>query len=300
MKAVQNGLNGAIMFLVILIAPAVYAQGPPINTDTPIMLGLEGRGVRTFTRVIRKTTLRSDGDKITDPMNREVTAVVTPVVVPYNLFSDKWQIGIIAPFVNLDLNRTGGSVSSSGIGGVKLFVKRLLYQYDRRNETFRIASKVGAKLPTGDENASLALGSGSTDMFFTTVLGWVKNRIGVFAEGIYNLNTTNDSLAYGDAFGFNLAFGYRLTPGIYERYPQPQVNVYLELNGSVANRNQLNDTTVSATGGTVVYLSPGAQFIGGRRWMLEGSFQYPIVNELHGVQLASDWTVSLGGRVLLF
>lgn len=300
MKTTQNIVIVTLAFLGVIFAPTAYGQGPPINTDTPIMLGLEGRGVRSFTRVIRKTTLRLDGDEIADPMNREVTAVVTPVVVPYNLFSDKWQIGIIAPFVSLDLNRNGGSVSSSGIGDVKLFVKRLIYQYDRRNETFRIASKVGAKLPTGDENASLALGTGSTDMFLTTVMGWVKNRIGIFAEGIYNLNTTKDSLNFGDAFGFNLAFGYRATPGIYERYPQPQVNVYLELNGSVANRNQLNDTTLSATGGTVVYLSPGAQFIGGRRWMIEGSFQYPIVNELHGVQLATDWTMSLGGRVLLF
>ncbi len=33
------------------------AQGPPINTDTPIMLGVQGRGVRTFVKIIRRDTL---------------------------------------------------------------------------------------------------------------------------------------------------------------------------------------------------------------------------------------------------
>lgn len=85
----------------------LQAQGPPINTDTPIMLGLEGRGVRTF-------------------------------------------------------------------------AKYLLDQRDRKLETFRVASKVTIKLPSGDENKSPSLGSGSTDYAFSTVAGWIKNRIGLY------------------------------------------------------------------------------------------------------------------------
>ncbi len=301
MKIKQYVFVGVVCIATLLVATdIVNAQGPPINTDTPIMLGLEGRGIRFFGKIIRTGTLRSNGNKIPDPSDSRITAMITPVVIPYNLFSDKWQIGIIAPFVNIDLNRNSGSITNSGLGDIKLFVKRLLYQYDRRNETFRIASKVGIKLPTGDENSSLALGTGSTDIFLSTVFGWVKNRMGLFAEGIYNLNTTHDSLDFGDAFNFNLAFGYRVFPGRYETYPSPQLNAYLEINGSTTNRNQLNSVAVNNSGGTVVFLSPGIQFIGGRRWLLETSLQYPIVNEQHGVQLAKDWTVSLGSRLLLF
>ncbi len=47
-----------------LVATAIFssaqiamAQGPPINTDTPIMLGVQGRGVRTFVKIIRRDTL---------------------------------------------------------------------------------------------------------------------------------------------------------------------------------------------------------------------------------------------------
>ncbi len=75
--------------LTVLLATAIFssaqitmAQGPPINTDTPIMLGVQGRGVRTFAKIIRRDTLLSDGNEIDDPLDRRTTVVVTPVVVP--------------------------------------------------------------------------------------------------------------------------------------------------------------------------------------------------------------------------
>ncbi|RMF60289.1 MAG: transporter, partial [Calditrichaeota bacterium] len=49
-----------------------------------------------------------------------------------------------------------------------------------------------------------------------------------------------------------------------------------------------------------IFLSPGLQYVGGRRWLIEASVQFPIVNEPNGTQLGTDWTVSLGTRVLLF
>ena len=44
----------AIFLLLVVNLEYGYAQGPPIFTDTPIMLGLEGRGVRTFGRYISR------------------------------------------------------------------------------------------------------------------------------------------------------------------------------------------------------------------------------------------------------
>ncbi len=73
---------------------------------------------------------------------------------------------------------------------VQIFTKCLLYQRDRPNETTRAASKFGVKVPTGDHDGRPALATGSADYFFTTVAGWIQGRIGVYAEGIYNLNTS--------------------------------------------------------------------------------------------------------------
>ncbi len=288
-----------VLFIFTLMKTG-YAQGPPINTDTPIMLGVQGRGIRTFGKIIRKATLLKDGSEIADPMQREVTVFVTPLAIPYNLFNDKFQLGIIVPFMNIDMNKNNGNISSSGIGDLRLFAKYLVYQYDRRNKTIRVASKVGVKLPTGDENKQPPLGTGSTDYFFTTVVGWIEGRVGAYLEGIYNLNTSNDALDFGNSVSYNFAFGYRLLPAVYETYPSSQLNGFLEINGTSANKNKVNGQKIRDTGGTTIFFSPGLQYVGGRRWLIEASVQIPIVNEPNGVQLATDWTISIGTRILMF
>ncbi|MFQ5770866.1 MAG: transporter [bacterium] len=294
----ESAVLAAIM--VLLAGQDGFAQGPPINTDTPIMLGLEGRGIRTFAEFVRKASILQDGEEIPDDLDRRVLVRVTPVVVPYNLFSDRFQVGVIAPFVDVDFESTTQEMSSFGIGDVRFFAKYLLYQRDRRGETFRVASKAGIKFPSGDENEAPALGSGSTDFFFSTVAGWVKNRIGIYLEGIYNLNTSHDQVDFGNSFAYNLAFGYRLLPAVYETYPSPQLNGFLEINGTTTAKSEVNGAVNDNTGGTSVFLAPGLQYVGGRRWLVEASLQIPIVNEPNGIQLATDWTVSIGTRILLF
>ncbi|MCH7678464.1 transporter [candidate division KSB1 bacterium] len=283
-----------------ILATTVLAQGPPINTDTPIMLGLEGGGIRTFAKFVRRTTLLQDGDEIPDDMDRQVTVRLTPVAMPYNLFSDRFQIGVIVPFVNVDFESTVQDMSSFGIGDVRVFAKYLLYQRDRKKETFRVAAKAGIKFPTGDENRAPALGSGSTDYFFATVAGWIKNRIGIYLEGIYNLNTSHNQVDFGNSFAYNLAFGYRLLPAVYETYPSPQLNGFLEINGTTTAKSEVTKVTNENSGGATIFLSPGLQYVGGRRWLVEASLQIPVFNEPNGTQLATDWTVSIGTRILLF
>lgn len=303
MKRKATKRNSASRHLVmlaifVLAGTQAFAQGPPINTDTPIMLGLQGRGIRAFGKIVRKATLRNDGSEIPDPLDREVTAWVTTVVLPYNLFNDKFQVAIIVPFMNVDMNSSGGDASSAGIGDLRVFAKYSLFQYDRRNKTIRVAAKAGVKLPTGDEDAQPALGTGSTDYFFTTVAGWIEGRVGVYLEGIYSLNTSHEKVDYGNSFAYNLALGYRLLPTVYETYPSPQLNGFLEINGTTAAKNDFNGLTNHDSGGTTIFLAPGLQYVGGRRWLVEASLQIPIVNEPNGTQLATDWTVSLGTRIL--
>jgi len=301
----MNNLRNLIVAVVncVFLFPLTdaLAQGPPINTDTPIMLGVSGGGVRSFGKITRKATLLRDGKEIANISDRSVTSWVTPLAIPYNLYSDKFQIGVILPYVNIDLDdKMTGDVSSSGIGDIKLSAKYLVYQLDRKNKTVRVASKVGVKFPTGDEDTQPSLGKGSTDYFFSTVAGWVEKRVGVYIEGIYNVNTSRDSLDFGNSFTYNLALGYRLLPAVYETYPSPQINGYLELNGTTVAKSEVNGAKDDNSGGTTLFLSPGLQYVGGRGWLVETSFQYPFVNEPNGTQLAVDWTLSFGARVLIF
>ncbi len=299
MKRIISSVAVSFLFSCIFLNNA-QAQGPSINTDTPIMLGLQGRGLRTFTKFVHKTTLLQAGSEINDDMNRQANVRITPVIIPYTLFNERFQVGVIVPFMDIDFDSRTQQTASRGIGDFRLFTKYLLYQRDRKLETFRIAAKAAVKLPSGNENKSPALGSGSTDYAFSTVAGWIKNRIGLYLEGIYNLNTSNGSTNFGDSFVYNFAFGYRLLPAIYETYPSPQLNGFLEINGATTGRNRINGQIIENSGGTIVFLSPGLQFVGGRKWLLEASLQYPLIQQPNGTQLATDWTISLGTRILIF
>jgi hypothetical protein len=183
---------------------------------------------------------------------------------------------------------------------MRLFAKRLIYQHDGKGKTFRIAAKAGIKLPTGNDETLPPLGTGSTDYFFTTVVGWIQGRVGVYGEGIFNLNTSNDLVDFGNGVAYNLALRYRLLPVVYESYPSPQLNAYVELNGTTIGKSKIGGARADRTGGTVVFLSPGLQFIGGRRWLIEGTFQIPVVNDPNGIQLGTSWTASFGTRILIF
>lgn len=292
-------IKNFIICWAILGMPGInLAQGPPIHTDTPIMLGVQGRGLRTFAKIIRQTT-HAQGD-VTLENEQKATLWITPVAVPYNFLNDRIQLGILLPFLNLQVTSQFREVSSSGLGDIQLFFKYLILQHDRKNETIRVASKIGMKLPTGDETKVPPLGTGSTDFFITSVAAWIKDRAGVYLEGIYRFNTSHESLDYGNSFSYNLAFGFRLLPAVYETYPARQLNGFVEINGTTSNKNKLRNTKLNDSGGTVIFFSPGLQYIGGRRWLIETSLQIPLVKDLNGTQLASDWTVLLGSRILIF
>ena len=288
-----------VLGILLGVPGAAHAQGPPIQTDTAIMLGLEGRGFRSFLRVVRKDELLKDGNEIPDSLNRTATAYIYPLIVPYNLRSTL-QVGAAIPFVTKNLESIAGSNSHSGLGDITVFVKQLLFQVDRRRETFRGALKVSVKLPTGDENDTIPLGTGSVDYGASAVVTWIKARWGFYGEVIYFHNTSDGDIDYGNRLGYNVALGYRLIPGVYDRYPQPLLNLYLELNGSEIGRTDVDGVVNPNSGGSLLFLSPGIQYVGGRRWLTEASVQLPLVDEPNGTQLGTNWTASVGVRILIF
>jgi hypothetical protein len=208
-----------VSFVLFTAGREAVAQGPPIHTDTPIMLGLEGRGVRTFAKVVRRGRLLDSGEEVDNPDERDITVVQVPIIVPYNLFSERFQVGVIVPFAKVDSRATMTKNSSSGLADVRVFGKYLLYQRDGLNETFRVATKAGVKFGSGDGSKTPPLGTDSTDYFMSVVAGWVRGRTGIYGEGIVNLNGSNDTIDVGNSVAYNLAFGFRLSPAVYGTYP---------------------------------------------------------------------------------
>ena len=250
------------LFLVLLNLE-MAAQGPPIFTDTPIMLGVQGRGVRTFGNIISKE-------------NANVYAQV--LVVPYNITS-KWQVAAVVPYVSIFPD---GVDSQSGFGDLKIFTKYQLYQKDGKGTTLRGLIKLTETFPTGNSTKMPALGSGAYQTTLSLVNGYVTTKYGIYGEVGYNLagNGLPDNLIY------NIAFGYPLLP---QKYPPNQLNVFLELNGNYVFDNVGNN----------LFLSPGIQYIAGRKLLFESGIQIPLADAAP-INQQTNYILRVGTRILIF
>lgn len=252
-----------IIILVMSPFEASFAQGPPIYTDSPIFLGLEGRGFRTFGKYISK---------------ENATVYIQPVIIPYNPHVNV-LIGVITPFVRKSPN---GIEAQSGIGDISIFTKFLLLQRDAKGRTFRVAAKIRETFPTGDTDKKPAIGLGANQTYVGLIAAYITTQYGLIGDIGYNAVGEHQD----DNLIFNVALGYPLLP---PTYPPKQLNVYLELNGNtLLNANK-----------TTLFISPGIQVIPGRRFLIEAGVQIPIKEDVPSAQ-KTNFIFTLGTRVLIF
>ncbi len=247
----------------VLLSLEMAAQGPPIFTDTPIMLGVQGRGVRTFGNIISKE-------------NANIYSQI--LVVPYNITS-KWQVDAVVPYVSISPE---GASSSSGLGDLKLFTKYQLYQKDGKGTTLRSLIKLTETFPTGNSSKMPALGSGAYQTTLSLVNGYVTTKYGIYGEVGYTISGNG----LRDNFIYNIAVGFPLLP---QKYPPNQLNLFLELNGNYVFDNVGNN----------LYLSPGIQYIAGRKLLFESGLQIPMADAAPNNQQA-NYILRIGTRILIF
>ena len=133
------------------------------------------------------------------------------------------------PLNQMTMDVAGNRTRSFGMGDLTLQAKQLLIQRDGLQRTFRVAGKLAARLPAGNENANPPLGAGSYDAVAGLTAGWIQDRIGVYGDVSWAFFRSNfDDFRPGNMVDYNVAFGWRLLPAIYETFPMKQVNLYLE------------------------------------------------------------------------
>ncbi len=232
-----------LVILCFSFATLTYSQGPPITAETPVMLGLEGSGIRTFGRFISK---------------ENTNIYVQPIGIPYNI-TPKFQIGGIFPFKFITPK---GAETNGGIGDITLFTKYQLYKIDGKAKTFRILANLKQSFPTGKTSSTPKISSEIYQTYVGLIIGKISTAIGIYGDFGFNI-TSNGAT---DNFLYNFSVGIPLLP---QKYPQKQINTFLEFNG-----NYVIDPKIHT-----IFVSPGLQFIPGRRILFETSFQIPIVQE---------------------
>jgi hypothetical protein len=233
-----------------------------------------------------------------------------------NYTGDTWGATVELPFVK----RTHGtftdagtwpttanylSSSDSSIGDIRVVGRYTGFSKDRSAGLI-----IGAKLPTGSTNAtfndgsavdpSLQIGTGSTDVILGGFVAGSLGSYGWFVHGSVQHAVSTKSFSGadyrpGDTWSLNTGirhakFGAKFTPML-------QLNlVHRRPDGGAAATPPDALTGGAATGGTLLYLAPGATWRVGGGTSVYGFVQLPVYENVNSLQLVPRYTLTLGVR----
>ena len=227
---------------------------------------------------------------------------------------DTWGVGLILPYIDRSHSTLGtgsdgyafdpdngayGS-SASGLGDI-----RVLGRYFGFSEQRNFGIQFGVKLPTGKKdqvsnsgNATpvdpgLQLGTGTTDLiigayrFDNLSADWDYFTQASLQTALKSSTMAAGSYKPGNSFNFNFGVRYQ---GFEAFIPT------LQLNARYAKADSGDAADSFATGGKLVYLTPGAIVPISEKISAYANVQLPIYQDLNGIQLAPRYIVSVGTR----
>ena len=185
-----------------ILAFGLNAQGPPITSDNPIMLGARSLTARTLVEV--RNTERG-------------TSLYLPIILQY-LPTSNTLVAVNLPYLDYDFDpeNRGRTLADITLLGKYQFLRK-----DATGKTFRMVAKTLQTLPTGKDLDLMGLSTGHYAGYFGVVSGYESLKYGFSAEMGYNW-MPDGSL---DEFRTKLGFGL---PLLKPQYPNRQVNIYFE------------------------------------------------------------------------
>jgi hypothetical protein len=272
-----------------------------------------GFGIRVFYSHISKTQFVTNGDKSSSADTPNIIINAMPVTVVYGVSSRLSLIGVFPNIGRIYEQTVDGqriSESDFGLGDLMIFTKYRFYKKNRHLGSSQIAFQIGLKLPTGandlmDKQGNrfpppLQLGSGSIDYRLVLSLTEVRNRLFITSDFGYNLRTEANQFEFGDIFSYDAAIKFRLFPSKYsDQYPAHDFFVFLELNGLLSQKSKIGGNEIPDSGGHQIFLAPGFQFFPFENIIFESGIQLPILENLNGTQLGTDFQFRTGIRWII-
>lgn len=251
---------GGTLFLVaslFLSTPAI-AQGPPITTDGPLMLGGGSFTVRTLTEFRKMDT---------------GSFTYMPLTAQY-LPTSNSQIGITLPYIGYNPDE---GLSGSGLADIQLAGKYQFYRKDGTGKTFRMVAKTVQTLPTGKALDLMDLSTGIYQGYAGVIAGYESLKFGISNELGYSWmpDGTMDGLRHKMGFGL---------PLLKPVYPNKQLNLYFEYS---------NFWLPERDGYQLLY-AQGMQYAS-KDLTFDLAIQAPLVNDMPA-GMRMKYSVYLGGR----
>ena len=242
------------------------------------------------------------------------------ITASLNYMGDNFGVSVQIPLVNrthgtygtgapgLTVNSSTLTTSSdNSLGDVRILGRYTGFSSDKTSGII-----AGIKLPTGNTSATfsdgvtpldagLQIGTGSTDIILGAYATGAISEYGWFAQGTVQHAVATElalgALAYrpGDAYALNAGirhaeFGAKITPML-------QLNIIKREADSGAFTVPTDPVTgAPVSGGTLAYLAPGASMRVGDGMTVYGFVQLPIYQSVNSLQLAPQYTLTLGVR----
>ena len=221
------------------------------------------------------------------------------------------QLEAEVPFMGSSFASAGRSGSDSGFGNLILWGK---YRFFRTLETWgdRQASiRLGFELPSGKKSAP---GEDALDApeYVRQQLGPIQGGAALHTDLAYSqargriiYGASVVAVARGERGGFrtghelsvNTDFEYVLLPRNYQA-PGRELFAILETTYSYRGRGRLDSREVRGSSASEFYLAPALQYAVAPRFVIEASYQFPVVRNTGPLTLRTDRNFLVGVRYL--
>ena len=242
--------------------------------------------------------------------NLEVNRQLLDVSVSYTP-SQRVQVEAEIPFSRTSFGDNTSSGSGVGLGNVTLWGK---YRFFRSVKTYgdqQAAVRFGMELPTGKKDAPSAQQlnatafvrqqltpiNGGLSPHFDVTFSQAGGRVifGGNAEAV--LRSERAGYRVGHEVRINTDTEYVLLP---RDYPKPGGELFAILETTFVHRGtgRVGGVAVPGSRSTEYYLAPGLQYAAAPRFVIEGSYQFPVIRNTGSQVLRTDRSILLGVRIL--
>jgi hypothetical protein len=217
----------------------------------------------------------ADGESQEFEGDQSWNAIMVPVELAYGVI-ENLEIAVQPKFVRDAMNSVPIGLDEtedqegSGIGDTWVKAK---YAYPLENGAV-VAGRVGAKLPTGDDEpdeGDLPTGSGQTDVDVAALVNYTMEQIMINGALGYRIRMENDAeYKPGNEFHFMGEFGYMVNE---------QTLVSLGFDGFFGADNEMEGETAEESASNAVAVSPGVVYHVSEALALKGDFFIEVLGQ---------------------
>lgn len=242
---------------------AIFAQGPPIITDKPIMIGEKRIVIKTLSRV---------------EVRDQETYFKIPLMGHYVI---KPNLLVVAhlPLAGVNSERLGEEKNMIGLGDINVQMKYQFFRWDESRKTARAALKVQQYFPTGINTGNYEISINEWQTFAGLTFGYEALRYGLGANIGYHYVVNQP-----DFFHYKISTGLPLMPLVY---PPKQINLYFEYDGEVNLKN----------GNHSLFMAQGIQYAI-KRLTFETAIKFPIIQN-EPANERQKYTLFFGTRFII-